>query len=648
MIDFDVETTSLQWYDGEVFLAAFSDGQRDEHGELIVELIPIAEVRGEGYPPIVVEENRERVQAWLDIDDDFRAWNSKFDLHFLESMGFRLPPQHRWRDGMVEAQLINENVPNALKIRGERMGIADAKDPEVELKAWLAEETKRRRAAHKKAVYDWLEAEGIPQKRNRNPQVPAGVELPEGLRFELPNYSDVPWSIMEPYARQDIVLTRRIAEAFEGKIEKFGLQRVHDEIEMPVMGALYDMEKRGLPMDVPATRNLMAAASTRAEELHQRCVELAGGKSNFNPGSPDQVAEALKRQGADLSFVTKNSETGKLSMDEENLNAVDHPLADAVLAFRSEQKLLGNYLMPMFRPTVKRGIQMRPFLADDGRIHPNIRQVGARHGRQSCADPNLQNLPRDDLRLRWCVTAPPGKVLVTADMDQIEARVAAYYMSHYGGGRWLQELRDPDGDLHTSTANLVGLTGRQRSSGFESPRQQGKRYNYLKMFGGGARAIRKFLLVPQAHAKQTIERFEAAYPEFKMLDDAIQWRLAERRFITTLYGRRQRLSGPLREEGYKFLNYLISGTAADLLKVAINRLHAQGVPMVITVHDEIVAEVDEDDAERVAGLMEDALTDFPEVAEVVPLGAEAQIVRHWSEAKDPEFIPPHEQEAVAA
>jgi len=123
------------------------------------------------------------------------------------------------------------------------------------------------------------------------------------------------------------------------------------------------------------------------------------------------------------------------------------------------------------------------------------------------------------------------------------------------------------------------------------------------------------------------------------LQDKVTYKLIDQGYVTTRWGRRQRVDRDARRESYKFINYLIQGTAADLLKAATVRLHREGVPLVAPVHDELVAHCRREDAEEVAHALETALTDHPLLTEFVPLEAEAQIVDHWSQVKDPEYIP---------
>nr|MBA3240069.1 hypothetical protein [Acidobacteriota bacterium] len=172
-----------------------------------------------------------------------------------------------------------------------------------------------------------------------------------------------------------------------------------------------------------------------------------------------------------------SEKNGKLSADAENLRAVDDALAQSILRFRSEYKVLSTYVRPMISRHFDSGMRMwkEPFLAEDGRIHANYRQVGARTGRMSCSDPNMQNQPRDDLRLRYNIRAEDGYKLVACDLANIEMYLFAAYA---GEGRLLTAVRSGE-DLHELTAKMLGLRDRKRADGnIETARQLGKTYNF--------------------------------------------------------------------------------------------------------------------------------------------------------------------------
>lgn len=602
MIEFDVETRGLQWYypSQEMFMAQFFDGDDMETAEIL------------RHPA-----DAALIQDWLDADNEFRAWNSKFDLHMLEAAGYRIPDSSRWHDGMVVAKIIDERRSVSLQAVGDSIFGTDpwpegaGIELEKALKDFLAAETKRRREVCKKS----------------------------GDKLIKPNYSDVPDSIMLPYAAHDVELQRRNMDVLEPKLaEADRLPEVY-ALERGVLAALYDVEKLGMGMDAPMLEALECQVERELCERHERVAELAGrkGDGDFNPGSNAQLAEAFERRGTDLSFC-KTTKTGAKSLDQESLSAITDDLARAVEDFRAAETLYTRYVYPALHATTKRGIEWEPFLAPDGRYHADQNQVGARTGRTSTS-PNVQNWPRDDLRMRHLVMADEGKKLVACDLDQIELRLLAAFL---GEGKVLEMISDPDADIHTYTAKMVGLKERDRGGGIvESPRQRGKKFNYERIYGGGVRAIRRWHGVGQKEAKEMLLRYYEAFPEVQEFQNQIEFTLFDKGYVRTPWGRRHRPYNrrTADREAYKFVNYLVQGAAGDLFKDSIVRVHKLGIPMVALTHDEILAEVDAEDAEEVGHLIRRELIDHPMIAKIVPLDADIQIVDRWSQAKDPEFDP---------
>lgn len=485
------------------------------------------------------------------------------------------------------------------------------------------------------------------------------------------NYSNVPRDIMEPYALEDVILTAKVADVYMPRVEQMpDMQRV-TVFEDNAMDALFAIEKRGLPvanggveyrkLEQEVLRNLIKLED-RVQELAQEgdpliygeelagdrwgfgghyiiknedgSVEYQGGVARldeFNPKSTPQVLAALKARGADMSFMTPDEDTGKIGADADNLRAVPDDLAAAILDFRAEFKVLSTYVRPMISRSYvsSMNVYKEPFVGPDSRIHTTYRQVGARTGRMSSADPNVQNQPRDDLRLRYNVVAEPGHVLVTCDLSNIEMVLFAAYC---GPGKLLSAVKE-GADLHALTARMLGLRDRKRpGGGVETARQLGKVYNFTTIYGGGLRSIKKYFRCDDNTAKLYKRRYADAYPEVVRLQNKIGWKLEDDGYVQDklISGRRYRLKV---SESYKATNYLVQGTAASLLKYAVINLHNDGVPMVALVHDEIVAHVPIDEAQDVAKLIEQRMTEFPGLQGVVPIRAEADIVTRWSDAK---------------
>lgn len=602
MVEFDCETTGLQpWSQRhEAFLWTFS-----------------SEPEGADAEHLWPGKDDERIQWWFDRAKDdpegIRAWNTKFDRAFADIYGYDLPPDGKWHDGMVQAHIVNERRSLKLKDVADSLFGDDASDLQKQVKAFLTQE-RARRAKEARAK---------------------GVELVE------PNYSDVPEEIIVPYALEDVRLTRRVCDVERPLLEMHPELVALYDFEMEVLDALYAMEKRGLPADRHGYQALEVEVVENLEVLEHRCIELAreglGADAEFNPKSSAQVIAALKARGADMSFM-ETSDGEIKSADKENLEAVDDELALAILEFRAEEKVHSTYVRPMIHRHYDTSIRswVEPFIAPDERIHANYRQVGARTGRMSCSGPNMQNQPRDDLRLRYNIVADPGMKLVTCDLSNIEMRLFAAYS---GNGKLLDAARQGT-DFHALTAQMMKLTDRKRAGGsVESARQRAKILNFAIIYGIGAKGIRKQQRVDMNEARLMRRRYFDAYPEARVLMGRIEARLHNQGYIKGLWGRRYRVENASRE-AYKFTNYLVQGTAADLLKQSLVRLHKDGVPVVGLVHDEVLAHVPEKDAEEVKHLIIKRLTEHDDRLDgIVPLEADGDIVDRWSQAKNPDFVP---------
>lgn len=661
MIDFDVETTGFQPHSGHYpFTFQFYDGK---------------DAVSFDWHPEHDTSARHLIQAWLDrgAEEGLRAWNTKFDLSFAETQGFKLPPEDKWHDGMLEAHAIDERKGVALKAVASRLFGEEAADLQKNVKTWINEENKRRRGVLKMADALLL-AEQNGQTLTDDEQLVADeaeiYRFEDGTDWKRADYSDVPKEIMEPYGIEDVLLTKKVCDSFELTFQGAPELRRVVEFERKAMAALYRIEMNGIPADETAYRRLEIEVRDNIVDLEQRVMDLATegdpdvfdkelgrelpdssddadaaaelsettrSLDEFNPRSTAQVLAALKARGADLSFMS--TKDGKVSADADNLRAVHDDLAAAILEYRAEAKVLSTYVRPMIGRTYVSAMNSHkePFIAPDGRIHTTYRQVGARTGRMSSADPNMQNQPRDDLRLRWNIVADEGYSLVTCDLSNIEMVLFAAYC---GNGRMMQTIRE-GGDLHTLTAEMLGFRDRARpGGGYESARQQGKVYNFTTIYGGGLRSIRRYFRCDMNQARIYKRRYADAYPEVGRLQNQIDYALSTKGYVqdNLISGRRFRVD--LRDS-YKATNYLVQGTAAALLKKATIALHADGVPMVGLVHDEILAHVPTSDAEECGRLIQHRMTEIAHPGgelwingeALVPVTADYEIVKRWSDAK---------------
>jgi len=230
-------------------------------------------------------------------------------------------------------------------------------------------------------------------------------------------------------------------------------------------------------------------------------------------------------------------------------------------------------------------------------------------------------------------------------LDAIEMRLFAAFA---GKGAMLEQGLEPDGDPHSYTAYHVGSGDRTRRGVVTPARQQAKVFNFQMIYGGGLKTIQQFFGVSRSRASEMLDRYHEAYPEISLFQQRIRLKLEDQGYVTTPWKRRHRVDKrkPVYEQAYKFPNKLIQGTAADLLKDAIVKIHAAGIEFILPVHDEIIAHVPEAEAEEAARIIEKCMTEHPRIDKIVPITAEAQIVDRWSDAKQPGYVPDYAKEAA--
>jgi DNA polymerase-1 len=357
---------------------------------------------------------------------------------------------------------------------------------------------------------------------------------------------------------------------------------------------------------MPAARRVRYESVAKLDELRRRLFELAGGP--FSLGSSQQLERVLQDRDVDLSGA-KRTPTGLLARSAQALERIDDDLVRLLKEHRDE-----DIFHRLFDGLIKRVVGERLF----GSFH----QVGAETGRMSSGDPNLQNIPSSDLRARYCICAPPGKVLVGADLSAVELRVTAAYA--------------PGGALERDLA--AGIDPHQRvADEFGVDRGTAKSFNFGVLYGAGAPRVASILGIDRAAARVALDRWYATYPEIARLKVKLARQIRRRGYIETIGGRRHYAD----RANHMTVNYLVQGSAADLFKAAIAELHAAGCPLILFVHDEIVCEVDEDQAESTAALLEATLPQTMERGEVRVdnLIAKAEVHRRWSDFKQPGWTP---------
>ncbi|MDE3154951.1 MAG: DNA polymerase I [Acidobacteriota bacterium] len=432
--------------------------------------------------------------------------------------------------------------------------------------------------------------------------------------------------------RSDLAL--QLAAPLAGALTAADLERVFRGLEMPLVPVLAGMERIGVRIDTAA----LAAQSARLErdlaERTARIVDLAGEEFNIN--SPKQLSEilfdklklpALKRTGK-----TKTASTAVEVLEEL---ALVHDLPRQILEWRTVQKLKGTY------------IDALPQLVNPatGRVHTSFNQAVAATGRLSSSDPNLQNIPiRTELgrEIRAAFVADPGCVLISADYSQIELRVLA----HLAQDETLIEAFRRGDDIHEQTA--LKVFGPSSSLDPHELRRRAKIINYALLYGKTAFTLARDIGVPPQAAQQFIDAYFAGFPRVRGFIDRTLAEARETGVVKTMAGRRRTVpelnsrNGQIRSAAERIaVNLPIQGSAADVMKqamidvqAALDRRRAGGpeaARMILTVHDELLFEVPEAEAEEVAALVRDRMEHAVELS--VPLTVDVGIGKNWKDAK---------------
>ncbi len=405
------------------------------------------------------------------------------------------------------------------------------------------------------------------------------------LGVNLPLFRDGPASLAN-----GVSLLARLGDRFGARLGERGMERLFHDVEMPLVGVLARMERRGVRLDVAALQTMGGEIDTRLRSLMEEIYALAGGE--FNIASPPQLREVLfDRLGLSRKGV-RRGKTG-LSTDVDVLTrlAAEHPLPAKILEYRALSKLKSTYVDAL--PAAVNPVT--------GRLHASFNQTVAATGRLSSSDPNLQNIPiRGDegRRLRAAFIADEGCELVVADYSQIELRVLA----HLSEDPVLVNAFQAGDDIHARTAAEV--FGVLPGAITADMRRAAKVINFGIIYGMGPQRLARELAIPLAEAEQYIASYFERYAGVRRYMTAIQTEARQRGYVTTLLGRRRTLPdlasahrGVAQAAERAAANTPIQGSAADLIKmamVAIDRQLARAgvrAAMILQVHDELVLEV---------------------------------------------------------
>ncbi len=407
------------------------------------------------------------------------------------------------------------------------------------------------------------------------------------------------------------------------RLEELGMHQLYYDIELPLCPVLSAMEHAGMLVDRKALSEFGDMLDERISADQAEIYELAG--ETFNINSTQQLGKILFDK-LGLPPV-KKTKTG-YSTNAEVLEKLrgQHPIIDKILEYRQYTKLKSTYVDGLGK-----------VIAPDGRIHTSFQNTVTATGRLSSTEPNLQNIPVGT-ELRKMFVAPAGKVLVDADYSQIELRLLA----HIAGDEHMIEAFRTGEDIHTVTAAQVfGVPVDQVT---KHMRSSAKAVNFGIVYGISAFSLSQDIGVPTYEAKEYIEKYFARFSGVHAYMTDVVNRAKADGYVSTLFGRRRWLP-ELKSSNFNTrsfgervaLNMPIQGTAADIMKLAMihvhSRLREEGLQarLILQVHDELIVECPEEEAETVKALLSREMESVARLA--VPLIADAAAGRSWAEAK---------------
>ena len=453
-------------------------------------------------------------------------------------------------------------------------------------------------------------------------------ELPKPLYLEPDAFSplgETPEVAASLYSYTAAVSALR--EILSQRLREKNMEELFGEIELPLCRVLAEMERAGCGVDRAALAAFGETLAARTAELEKAVYDLAGEKFNIN--SPKQLGEILfGKLGLPHGKKTKTGWSTNADV-LENLR-YEAPVVGTVLEYRQYAKLKSTYAEGLLKA-----------LDGDGRVRTSFQMTVTATGRLSSTEPNLQNIPtRTDLgsEIRKMFVPAEGCVLVDADYSQIELRLLA----QISGDEAMREAFRSGQDIHTATAAQVFHVSPEEVT--QEMRRSAKAVNFGIVYGISPFSLSQDIGVTTAEAKAYIDGYFAAFSGVRQYMDEVVARAKEDGFVETLFHRRRDLPElksskfNLRSFGERVaLNMPIQGTAADVMKLAMvavwRRLRAEkpAARLVLQVHDELIVECPEDQAEAVARLLEEEMERVVRLR--VPLTAEAHWGKNWLEAK---------------
>ena len=441
---------------------------------------------------------------------------------------------------------------------------------------------------------------------------------------------DIPQEDICDYACEDADITLQLMEKFEPLLAERGVRELFDTVETPLIPVLADMEYEGIRLDSESLNKLSADLSEDLVGIREKIYEAAGGE--FLITSPKQVGEVLFDK-LKVTDKPQKTATGQYKTSEDVLVKLKdkHEIIEHILKFRELTKLKNTYVDVL--PTL-----VNP---NSGRIHTTFNQVVAATGRLSSDNPNIQNIPVRTERGREVrkafVVKDEDHVLLACDYSQIELRIIA----QISGDEGMREAFSNDFDIHSSTAAKV--FGVELDEVTRDMRSKAKAVNFGIAYGQGAFGLAQTLNIPRREAKEIIENYFEQFPGIRGFMDNVVENAREKGYCETIMGRRRYLrdinspNAVDRKAAERLaVNAPIQGSAADMIKVAMIRIHEVFKErqfksrMLLQVHDELVFDAHRDELDTIIPLVQELMQDA--IAMEVPIKVDAGTGKDWLEA----------------
>lgn len=411
------------------------------------------------------------------------------------------------------------------------------------------------------------------------------------------------------------------------ELNNTGMQTLYDTIELPLVYTLSDMEKEGVHVDAEELKRYGGELAAQIEVLEKEIYEGAG--ETFNINSPKQLGHILFEK-LEMPYGKKTKTGYSTAADVLEKLAVEYPLVSKILEYRQLAKLKSTYADGLAN-----------FIEEDGRIHTNFQQTVTATGRLSSTDPNLQNIPiRMELgrMIRKVFLPKDGYVFVDADYSQIELRILA----HMSGDEMLIQAYREAQDIHRMTASQVFHTPFEKVTDLQ--RRNAKAVNFGIVYGISSFGLSQDLSISKKEAQEYIERYFESYPKIKEFLDGCVEKAKKDGYSVTMFGRRRPLpeisssNFMQRSFGERIaMNAPIQGTAADIIKIAMNRVHRRLIDeglksrLLLQVHDELLIETAPDEVDEVKKILDEEMKGAADLS--VELEIDTHTGKNWYEAK---------------